>query len=142
MLLRFYKTNKDGKVLGKFYEIHRKKDNKVYIHYGPEPIGTWSLPIGKLEVYIFNNSENAKKFMERKINEKLKKSYKVEEINGKKSRESQIFKWMLKNAKPIVKNKTVKKKKTNKNKTRKGGTLRFNRIVKYENDLPPSRVNK
>lgn len=142
MLLRFYKTNKDGKVLGKFYEIYRKKNNKVYIHYGSEPIGTWSLPIGKLEVYVFNNSENAKKFMERKVNEKLKKNYKVEEIHGKKGRESQIFKWMLKNAKPIVKNKTVKKKKTNKNKTRKGGTLRFNRIVKYENDLPPSRVNK
>lgn len=136
MLLRFYRTNKDGKVLGKFYEIHRKKDNKVYIHYGPEPIGPFSLPIGKLEVYIFNNSENAKKFMEKKINEKLNKKYKVEqEIYGRKSRETQIFKWMLKNIKPIVKNKTIKKRKIN-NKTKKGGQTKFRRLVFYDSDIP------
>ena len=100
---------KKNKVLGKFYEIHRKNDNKVYIHYGPEPLGPWSLPIGKLEEYIFNNSDDAKKFMKKKIDEKLKKKYEVEEIHGSKSSESKIFKWMLKNAKPIVKNKTMKK---------------------------------
>lgn len=104
MYLRFYKTNKNGRVLGKFYEIHQKKE-KVYIHYGSEPNGPMSLPRGRFEEYIFNNIDNARIFKEKKVDEKLNKGYELEKINGTASKQSQIFKWMLKHGKPIVKNK-------------------------------------
>lgn len=100
MYLRFYKTNKDGKILGKFYEINKNQKHQVYIHYGPEPNGPMSLPWGKFEVYNFKNSDDCKKFYETKINEKLKKKYTIES-----NKPTQIFKWMLKHSKPIVKNK-------------------------------------
>ena len=61
--------------------------------------------------------------MEHSSDEKLNKGYELEKINGNTVNQSNIFKWMLKNAKPSVKNKTTKKKKTTtkKNKTKKGG---------------------
>ena len=122
MYLRYYKTNKDGKLLGKFYEIVQKKE-KVYIHYGSIPNGPMSLPHGRFEEYVFDNIHDAGMFWEKKSDEKLNKGYELEKINGNTVNQTQIFKWMLKNAKTSVKNKTKKKKKTasKKNKTSKGG---------------------
>ena len=122
MYLRFYKTNKDGKLLGKFYEIVQKKE-KVYIHYGSIPNGPMSLPHGRFEEYNFDNIHDAGMFWEKKSDEKLNKGYELEKINGNTVNQTQIFKWMLKNAKPSVKNNTTKKKKTTskKNKTKKRG---------------------
>lgn len=122
MYLRFYKTNKHGEVLGKFYEIVQKKE-KVYIHYGSIPNGPMSLPHGRFEEYVFDNIHDAGMFWEKKSDEKLNKGYELEKIKGNTVNQTQIFKWMLKNAKPSVKNKTTKKKKTvsKKNKTKKGG---------------------
>ena len=114
MKLTFYKTNANGKLLGKFYEINKKKDNSVYIHYGAIPMDSFPLPIGKIEQYKFSNKDDANKFYEQKVNEKLKKKYKLQKGTG----ETNIFKWMLKNTTPTIKNKTMKKKRTD-NKTRK-----------------------
>ena len=106
----------------KFYEIVQKKE-KVYIHYGSIPNGPMSLPHGRFEEYVFDNIHDAGMFWEKKSDEKLNKGYELEKINGNTVNQTQIFKWMLKNAKPSVKNKTTKKKKTvsKKNKTKKGG---------------------
>ena len=131
MYLRFYKSNKNGEVLGKFYEIVQKKE-KVYIHYGSIPNGPMSLPWGRFEEYVFDNKHDAGMFWEKKSDEKLNKGYELEKINGNTVNQSNIFKWMLKNAKPTVKNmaskktttkvKTKTKTKTNsKNKTKKKG---------------------
>ena len=130
MYLRFYKTNKDGEVLGKFYEIVQKKE-RVYIHYGPIPNGPMSLPWGRFEEYIFDNIHDAGMFWEKKSDEKLNKGYELEKINGNTVNQTKIFKWMLKNAKPIVKNMASKKttkaktktkmKTSSKKKTKKGG---------------------
>ena len=68
-------------------------------------------------LHKFINIEQAKKYMESKIHEKIQKKY---ELGNKQ--QTQIFKWMLKNIKPIIKNKTIKttksliKNKTIKNK--------------------------
>ena len=51
---------------------------------------TRSLPMGKFEIHKFINIEQAKKYMESKIHEKI---------------QTQIFKWILKNTKPLIKNK-------------------------------------
>ena len=130
MYLRFYKTNKDGEVLCKFYEIVQKKE-RVYIHYGPIPNGPMSLPWGRFEEYIFDNIHDAGMFWEKKSDEKLNKGYELEKINGNTVNQTNIFKWMLKNAKPIVKNMASKKttkaktktkmKTSSKKKTKKGG---------------------
>lgn len=113
MFFTFY----NNKLKGKFYEINRIKNKNIYIHYGSMPRAR-SLPMGKFEIHKFINREQAKKYMESKIHEKIQKKY---ELGNKQ--QTQIFKWMLKNAKPSVKNKTTKKKKTDskKNKTKKGG---------------------
>ena len=127
MYLRYYKTNKDGKLLGKFYEIVQKKE-KVYIHYGSIPNGPMSLPLGRFEEYVFDNKHDAGMFWEKKSDEKLNKGYELEKINGNTVNQSNIFKWMLKNAKPTVKKMASKKTKTkvktktktsSKNKTKK-----------------------
>ena len=108
MYLRFYKTNKDGEVLGKFYEIVQKKE-RVYIHYGSIPNGPMSLPWGRFEEYVFDNVHDAGMFWEKKSDEKLNKGYELEKISGNTVNQSNIFKWMLKNAKPTVKNMASKK---------------------------------
>ena len=96
MILTYYSNN----LQGKYYEINKNQKHQVYIHYGPEPNGPMSLPWGKFEVYNFKNSDDCKKFYEKKINEKLKKKYTIES-----NKPTQIFKWMLKHSKAIVKNK-------------------------------------
>ena len=64
--------------------------------------------------------------------EKLNKGYELEKINGNTVNQSNIFKWMLKNAKPTVKKMASKKtttkvktktktKTSSKNKTKKKG---------------------
>jgi hypothetical protein len=65
-----------------------KNMEKTHIHYGAEPNGPMSSPWGKFEEYTFDNVDDAKKFMEKKIDEKLKKKYEAET----KSAQSQIFK--------------------------------------------------
>lgn len=112
MFFTFY----NNKLKGKFYEINRIKNKNIYIHYGSMPRAR-SLPMGKFEIHKFINIEQAKKYMESKIHEKIQKKY---ELGNKQ--QTQIFKWMLKNTKPIIKTKTVKntkpliKNKTIKNK--------------------------
>ena len=92
--------HKHNPLKGKYYEINRKQNGKVYIHYGPMPRAR-SLPMGKFEVYIFKNNKEAINYSKKKVDEKLKKKYEVEHKNP-----SQIFKWMLNHTKPLLKNKT------------------------------------
>ena len=106
MYLRFYKTNKDGEVLVNLRNSSKKK--RVYIHYGSIPNAFLSLPWGRFEEYIFDNVHDAGMFWE-KSDEKLNKGYELEKISGNTVNQSNIFKWMLKNAKPTVKNMVPKK---------------------------------
>ena len=85
----------------KFYEIIKDK-NKVYIRYGKKQDTNKSLPFGKSIYYSFLDKDDANKFYEKKLNEKLKKKY--EEIDKKRSYD---FKWTLKNKK--FQRKTMKK---------------------------------
>lgn len=120
MYLTSYTTNKGGKVLGKFYEIVQKKES-VYIHYGSIPNGPMSLPYGRFEEYKFDNIHDAGMFWEKKSDEKLNKGYELEKINGNTVNQSNIFKWMFKNAEASVKKTAKKKTKRKNNKTKKGG---------------------
>tara|TARA_Y100000590_G_C15016201_1_gene749514 strand:- start:226 stop:489 length:264 start_codon:yes stop_codon:yes gene_type:complete len=60
----------------KFYEISWIK-GAIYIHYGKIPDMSSQLPFGTLKKYTLENSVKRKSFYNNKINEKLKKGYKM-----------------------------------------------------------------
>lgn len=60
----------------KFYEISWIKGS-IYIHYGKKPDMNVQLPFGTLKKYTLENSIKRKSFYNAKINEKLKKGYKI-----------------------------------------------------------------
>ena len=60
----------------KFYEIAWTKGS-IYVHYGKIPDMNTRLPFGTFKKYDFKTSNEKKSFYNKKINEKLKKGYKV-----------------------------------------------------------------
>lgn len=60
----------------KFYEIAWVK-GAIYIHYGKIPDMNTQLPFGTFKKYTLENGVKRKSFYNNKINEKLKKGYKI-----------------------------------------------------------------
>ena len=60
----------------KFYEISWTKGS-IYIHYGKIPDIETQLPFGMFKKYDFPDRNKRKSFYNMKINEKLKKGYKI-----------------------------------------------------------------
>ena len=60
----------------KFYEIVWTK-GIIYTHYGKIPSINRQIPFGRFNRYDFKDRVNKKSFYNKKINEKIKKGYKI-----------------------------------------------------------------
>ena len=91
-------------VTNKFYEIVVVKKT-VFVHFGKIPKFETNLPFGHFIAFIFPIRKDAIKYMNKKLEEKKKKKYKIY-----KTKETYNMKWMRKNAKPKTRIIKIKKK--------------------------------